>query len=80
MQQRRAPVKVKNDTDAKPDMQQAQIDDELNEIRQWSWLGNRSPLVRIFEFHISSFDMCIEACLGSTYPIDMFQGSSCTLK
>ena len=45
---RRAPVKVKNDTDAKPDMQQAQTDDEEGGMRQWSWLGNRSPLVRTF--------------------------------
>lgn len=42
---RAAPVKVKNDTDAKPDMQQAQTDDEDGGMRQWSWLGNRSPLM-----------------------------------
>lgn len=36
---RQAPVKVKNDTDAKPDMQQAQTDDEEGGMRQWSWLG-----------------------------------------
>lgn len=42
---RTAPVKVKNDTDAKPDMQQAQTDDEDGGMRQWSWLGNRSPLM-----------------------------------
>ena len=48
MQQRRAPVKVEKDTDAKPDMQQAQTDEERNEVRQWSWLGNRSPLMGDF--------------------------------
>lgn len=42
---RAAPVKVKNDTDAKPDMQQAQTDDDEGGMRQWSWLGNRSPLM-----------------------------------
>ena len=42
---RAAPVKVKNDTDSKPDMQQAQTDDEDGKMRQWSWLGNRSPLM-----------------------------------
>ena len=44
---RTAPVKVKNDTDTKPDMQQAQTDDDEGGMRAWSWLGNRSPLVRI---------------------------------
>lgn len=73
---RRAPVKVKNGTDAKPDMQQAQTDDEENEMRQWSWLGNRSPLVRISGLYIPSFELCIEACLRSTYSLDVFQGSS----
>ena len=42
---RTAPVKVKNDTDAQPDTQQAQTDDEEGGLRQWSWLGNRSPLM-----------------------------------
>lgn len=42
---RTAPVKVKNDTDTKPDMQQAQTDDDEGGMRQWSWLGNRSPLM-----------------------------------
>ena len=42
---RTAPVTVKNDTDTKPDMQQAQTDDEAGGMRQWSWLGNRSPLM-----------------------------------
>ena len=42
---RTAPVTVKNDTDAKPDMQQAQTDEEEGGMRQWSWLGNRSPLM-----------------------------------
>ena len=42
---RTAPVTVSNDTNAKPDMQQAQTDDEEGGMRQWSWLGNRSPLM-----------------------------------
>ena len=42
---RTAPVKVKNNTDGKPDMQQAQTDDMDGGLRQWSWLGNRSPLM-----------------------------------
>ena len=42
---RTPPVKVKNDKDSKPDMQQAQTDDEEGRMRQWSWLGNRSPLM-----------------------------------
>ena len=42
---RTAPVKVKNDTDTKADMQQAQTDDDEGGMRQWSWLGNRSPLM-----------------------------------
>ena len=42
---RRAPVMVKNNTDSKPDMQQAQTDDAEGTMRQWSWLGNRSPLM-----------------------------------
>ena len=42
---RMAPVKVKNDTDSRPDMQQAQTDDADGTMRQWSWLGNRSPLM-----------------------------------
>ena len=42
---RTPPVKVKNDTDSKPDMQQAQTDDEEGGMREWSWLGNRSPLM-----------------------------------
>ena len=42
---RTAPIKVKNNTDGKPDMQQAQTDDTEGGLRQWSWLGNRSPLM-----------------------------------
>ena len=45
---RTAPVKVNNDTDSKPDMQQAQTNDEDDGMRQWSWLGNRSPLMYVF--------------------------------
>ena len=51
---RTAPVKVRNDTDAKPDMQQAQTDDEEGGTRQWSWLGNRSPLYVLFRDDLSS--------------------------
>ena len=42
---RTAPIKVKNNTDGKADMQQAQTDDMEGGLRQWSWLGNRSPLM-----------------------------------
>ena len=42
---RRAPVKVEKDLDAKPDIQQAQTDDNEGGTHQWSWLGNRSPLM-----------------------------------
>ncbi len=52
---RTAPVKVKNDTDTKPDMQQAQTDDDEGGMRAWSWLGNRSPLVRIRHY-------CLHLC------------------
>lgn len=44
---RKPPVKVRNDYrgNRKPDMQQGSTDDKVNEHRQWSWLGNRSPLM-----------------------------------
>ena len=42
---RTAPIKVKNNTEEKADIQQAQTDDREGELRQWSWLGNRSPLM-----------------------------------
>ena len=43
---RTPPVKIKNDSpDKEPDTQQAQTDDSEGKIRQWSWLGNRSPLM-----------------------------------
>ena len=42
---RTAPVKVKNNINGKADMQQAQTDDMEGGLRQWSWLGNRSPLM-----------------------------------
>ncbi|KAL8742903.1 MAG: hypothetical protein Q9190_004693 [Brigantiaea leucoxantha] len=42
---RRAPVKVRREMDEKPDMQQGTTDDAQQETRQWSWLGNRSPLM-----------------------------------
>lgn len=41
---RKAPIKVQKPQDSKPDVQQAQTDDH-EETRQWSWLGNRSPLM-----------------------------------
>ena len=42
---RTAPVKVKNKIDGKADMQQAQTVDMEGGLHQWSWLGNRSPLM-----------------------------------
>lgn len=42
---RKAPIKVKKSKDSKPDTQQAQSDGKDNSIKQWSWLGNRSPLM-----------------------------------
>ena len=42
----RAPlIKIRNDPGREPDTQQGQTDDDDKEIRQWSWLGNRSPLM-----------------------------------
>ena len=41
---RRAPVEVKNDLSKEPDIQQATNDDD-DQVRQWSWIGNRSPLM-----------------------------------
>lgn len=42
---RKPPIKVRKEGDPEPDMQQAQTDDNDAETRQWSWLGNRSPLM-----------------------------------
>ena len=42
---RKAPVKVKRGKDDEPDTQQGQSDDKDAQARQWSWLGNRSPLM-----------------------------------
>ena len=42
---RKAPVKVKRGEDEEPDTQQATSDDKNKVDRQWSWLGNRSPLM-----------------------------------
>ena len=43
---RKPPVKINNDSpDKEPDTQQAQIGDNEGNTRQWSWLGNRSPLM-----------------------------------
>ncbi|KAL8728870.1 MAG: hypothetical protein Q9166_005110 [cf. Caloplaca sp. 2 TL-2023] len=44
---RKPPTNVRNDykVDREPDMQQGSTDDKVDEQRQWSWLGNRSPLM-----------------------------------
>lgn len=42
---RRAPIKVKKSKGSKPDIQQAQSNDQEDSITPWSWLGNRSPLM-----------------------------------
>ena len=42
---RKAPVKIERGEDKEPDTQQAASDDKGKEDRQWSWLGNRSPLM-----------------------------------
>ncbi|KAI4256463.1 MAG: hypothetical protein LQ352_002069, partial [Teloschistes flavicans] len=43
---RKAPVKVQNPDDGgQVDMQQGSSDDQEQKERQWSWLGNRSPLM-----------------------------------
>lgn len=42
---RAAPIEVKNVGEREPDIQQGQSDDSDGGIRQWSWLGNRSPLM-----------------------------------
>ncbi len=43
---RAPPIEVKNIGDKEPDIQQGQTSDNTDDgIRQWSWLGNRSPLM-----------------------------------
>ena len=43
---RAPPVKVNNfSPDKAPDIQQGQTDDQEGGLRQWSWMGNRSPLM-----------------------------------
>ena len=42
---RKAPIKIKKPKDSEPDTQQAQSGDKDNSLKQWSWLGNRSPLM-----------------------------------
>ncbi|KAL8848874.1 MAG: hypothetical protein Q9221_006099 [Calogaya cf. arnoldii] len=44
---RKPPIEIRNDYkgDREPDMQQGGADDKMEEQRQWSWLGNRSPLM-----------------------------------
>ena len=42
---RKAPITINKSQDSKPDIQQARTDDQEQETRQWSWLGNRSPLM-----------------------------------
>ena len=41
---RKAPIKVKKENGDEPDLQQGQTDDR-EQLRQWSWVGNRSPLM-----------------------------------
>ena len=41
---RKAPIKVNKEQGSGPDLQQAQVGEQENG-RQWSWLGNRSPLM-----------------------------------
>lgn len=43
---RKAPIKVTYANDGQPEMQQGQTEDDGGEQnRQWSWVGNRSPLM-----------------------------------
>ncbi|KAI4093567.1 MAG: hypothetical protein LQ344_002794 [Seirophora lacunosa] len=42
---RKAPIKVRSKKGQVPDMQQAASDALEQQKRQWSWLGNRSPLM-----------------------------------
>ena len=43
---RKPPVKINNfSNDKEPDIAQGQTDDDEAKLRQWSWLGNRSPLM-----------------------------------
>ncbi|KAK4697341.1 hypothetical protein P7C71_g730, partial [Lecanoromycetidae sp. Uapishka_2] len=43
---RAAPIEVMNDGNKEPDIGQGQTDDANDDgVRQWSWLGNRSPLM-----------------------------------
>ncbi|KAI9875241.1 MAG: Potassium channel [Pleopsidium flavum] len=39
------PVEVNQDIQTEPELGQGQTTDKDGEIRQWSWLGNRSPLM-----------------------------------
>ncbi|MCJ1468608.1 Potassium channel [Pseudocyphellaria aurata] len=41
---RKAPIKVKKHLGDQPDLQQGQTDDR-DQLQQWSWVGNRSPLM-----------------------------------
>lgn len=41
---RKAPIKVKKENGEEPELQQGQTDDR-DKLRQWSWVGNRSPLM-----------------------------------
>lgn len=42
---RKAPVNPRSEKHGQPDMQQATTDDSEQGKRQWSWIGNRSPLM-----------------------------------
>lgn len=42
---RKAPIKVKQAIGDKPEIQRGPTDSKGDETRQWSWVGNRSPLM-----------------------------------
>lgn len=42
---RKAPIDVRSEKNREPDIQQGTTDDNEAGKRQWSWLGNRSPLM-----------------------------------
>lgn len=42
---RKAPINVKNINGAEPELQHGQTDDRNDQKLQWSWMGNRSPLM-----------------------------------
>lgn len=42
---RKPPIEINKSKGSEPDTQQAQFNDQDTQTRQWSWLGNRSPLM-----------------------------------